>query len=671
MSDTTRTMRLKMDADARGIDKATKDAERDVDRFTKSVDKKFRDSGDKSGKNFNQGLKKWFSPSSLGKVGQEGGTVFGSGFLGMLKTPVLGPAIIAALGGAVAVALPAVGAIAASGLVFGFGAGLAGLGLVTAAKSKPVKAAWSKTLDEMGADTTRFSRPYEKTLISISGFTKRTFARFAPSLEASFKETAPVVTRFVDQVARGLEGLQPAVRPLSEAFTAVLDSLGPAIQGALGNVSDGLIRLSESVKKNPDGLADLVDGLGGAAEKGLDLVAVLNDANGKIKDFTGGTSAVDLVLGGANTKLGQFVGLVKDAIDPLSGLKNGLEAVLGSADKTTGAVGLTGDAVKYYTQGLDDNQVKAILAGKSADGLAPKVESLAVKFDRQWAATQKANQELFRNSGLLLTLSGSQISYQAAVDAATESIKQNGRTHDINTEKGRANKAALDQIAASANSVTEASRNSGKASVASATSARAAYEKQAIQMGYTKAEAKRMAAEFVKIPPKVTADFKGDITDLDAKIRSAKTQLKDPKLSATKRAHLEATIAQLLQKKREAQAAINALHGKTVPITITYKSNGIPRSFLPGSSTPGRSASGGPVQPRRTYLVGERGPEFLTMGNQPGRVTSAEAGIAPAAGPQTLEVHIEIGGEVVRVVRTEIKAADRDTTRRQMAGVRV
>src|SRR5690349_15830475 len=108
MADSSRTIKLKLDADARGILAATKTAERDIDRMTKSVDKKFRTSGDSSGKGFLSGLKKWFSPKEFKKFGDEGGKILGEGITGAFKTPVVGPAISAGLLGAVAVAAPAV-----------------------------------------------------------------------------------------------------------------------------------------------------------------------------------------------------------------------------------------------------------------------------------------------------------------------------------------------------------------------------------------------------------------------------------------------------------------------------------------------------------------------------------------------------------------------------------
>lgn len=691
MSSTSRTVKVKFDGDAKGLAAAAKSGEAEVDRFNKSVDKKFRKSGDDSGKGFNQALKKWFSPSSLGKTGQEGGTVFGSGFLGALKTPVLGPAIAGALTAAVAVAAPAAGAVAASGLVLAFGGGLAALGLVAASKSKPVQDAWSKTMTKMGADTTKLSKPWESTLISMAGFAQRTFAKFAPSLEAVFKEMAPAATKFADQLSKGLERLQPAVRPLAEAFDAVLASLGPATQSAIGNVSNGLIKLSESVKKNPDGLADMVEGVGALTNKTLGAISALNDFNGKIEELTGGTSAVDLVFGKANGTIGSAFSTVKRGIDPLTGVKD-LMSLLGHETTTTTAnIQDNAKTLGLWTQGLSASQAAAITAGGAVGATRSQFErqkaatdASTAAYNRQKAATDALLASLFRLQNLALGLSGAQISYQSALDDATASVKENGRTLDINTEKGRNNKTALNNLASAANQQTQSMIESNKGTAAAAKTAeasRANFIHLATQMGLSKAEATKLAAQMIAIPNvSRTAKLNANIADLESKLATAKAKLNDPKakLSATQKATLKAEISNLEAGIATARAALDGLpKSKTVTITTRYTTVGSRSSGSGvggGHEITGRgNASGGLTQPKRAYLVGERGPELWSE-DRGGRITNAEdlrrmLSGGSGGGTTVIENHIEIGGEVVRVVRTEIKASDRETKRRVTAGV--
>src|SRR5687768_4037197 len=159
MGATTRTVKVKFDGEAKGLDRAAREGERDVDRFAKNTEKTITAAGERAsrgflaamrrgfgklpaegtktgeqtGKRFGSGMKKWITGEGGGlfhEIGKSGGTVFGSGLLGAIKTPILGPALLGTFAAAVAVAAPAVGAIAGAGIVAGFGAGLAGLGIV-------------------------------------------------------------------------------------------------------------------------------------------------------------------------------------------------------------------------------------------------------------------------------------------------------------------------------------------------------------------------------------------------------------------------------------------------------------------------------------------------------------------------------------------------------------
>ncbi|HET6742387.1 MAG TPA: hypothetical protein VFH76_25760 [Kribbella sp.] len=677
MADTTRTVKVKFDGDAKGLARAANDGEREIDKFTKSVDKKYRKSGDDSGKGFLSGLKKWFSPKEFKKFGDEGGKVLGDGLAGAFKTPVVGPAIAAGLVGAVAVAAPAVGAVAASGMALAFGAGIAGLGITFAAKSPAVRNAWSKTLKGMSDDLTLLSEPFDDTLIHLAGTTRKTFRQFEPELDAAFKNLAPTISEFGDEVAAGIGKLTPAVRPLSEASSVVLRSLGPSLQGALGTTSKSLVKLADSVKAAPDGLSDLVDGAGDLVGTTLDLVTSLNDANKEIERITGGASGVDLVMGALNGTLGGTK-LALDAITAPLGLVAKLTKPVGDGfHETATSADEAAKFSSYLTQGLDKNQ----LALMGITGAAPKtggeVESLAEKFNRQWQATQRSNDALLRNSGLLQSAMGANLNYQEAVDNTTAAIKANGRTHDENTAKGRANQRALLDQADAANQQTVAMRSNGDGNVAAAKhaeDARKTFVKQAQQMGYSKTAAEQLAAKLIAIPNVTrTAKLQANITDLESKLKTAKAKLADKHLTATQRAKLQADIRNLEAGIATAKRALSSVpSSKTV--TIKYTSNGIPRTFLPGSSTPGRSASGGPVQPRRTYLVGERGPELLTMPGTGGRITNAEhlrtGGAGGDGAPIVAEIHIEIGGEVQRVVRSEIKTSNRELKRTVMAGAR-
>lgn len=111
------------------------------------------------------------------------------------------------------------------------------------------------------------------------------------------------------------------------------------------------------------------------------------------------------------------------------------------------------------------------------------------------------------------------------------------------------------------------------------------------------------------------------------------------------------------QFRNEANAELAMIKSRyEIVILARYKEMGF-KSPSPGQFT-GR-ASGGPVGAGRTYLVGERGPEVITMGGN-GWVTPNRD---LDAGGDTIEVHVHLADDVTRVVT----ARDRDLKRRARA----
>lgn len=139
-------------------------------------------------------------------------------------------------------------------------------------------------------------------------------------------------------------------------------------------------------------------------------------------------------------------------------------------------------------------------------------------------------------------------------------------------------------------------------------------------------------------------------------------------------AKLAAAAADFRKFRDDANAALRGIQDQEVRIRIkpmVDRYTGIAEDAInagirsvQGGSVVKKRARGGPVFAGRTYLVGEQGPELLRMGAVGGHVTPNDA----LSGPSVLEAHIHIGDEVVRVVRTEIRAAGRGLASRLAAG---
>jgi hypothetical protein len=554
-----------------GAEEAVASAERAV--------KKFEKPGEDSGRSFGSGFKKWLTGSGDGlfsELGKSGGSVFGSGFLGALKTPILGPAIIAVLSAAFVTAMPAIGAVAGGALVTAFGAGLAGLGILFAAKSNMVGATWSEMMGRLGRDMQLLAKPFEGTLVNIAGFFQRTVDAFNPALSKAFASMAGPVQNFTDTLLSGFERLIPAIGPITAAFNGILSGLGPGLSSMIGDLAAGMTELSVSISRNPAALGDFVAGIGMLIESTLKFITTLNDINSGFSTLTGGVSLVTVVMAG----LAAAVDTVAAPFRLLNGAIAGTNALLGKTGGDVAGAGKSMSDAAINTVALANGTAGV---GAAAQHAGPYVMSMAEKIQaaKKAAAEAKAKYDawidsIFRLQNLALGLSGAQINLQKAFDDASKSVKDNGRNLDINTEKGQANRLSLNAVAAAANDQTEKMLNSGKgirAASNAATASQAGFIALAQRMGLSKAAAAALARQLIAVPKKTQTDFKADITDLNAKIATAKAKLRDPNLSATKRAKLEAEIKQLLAAKAQAQASINSLTGKTVALTTNVYRN--------------------------------------------------------------------------------------------------
>jgi len=307
------------DGDASGLVRAAKQGEQAIDRFGANAAKSFTTRFRESVSQDQRGL--------LG-AGAAAGTVFGSGFLGVLNRPVLGPLLIGALGAAALFA----GTAAAGLLVGAFGTGLAALGLVVAARAEAVKTAFSDMVASIAPQMTQISVPFQDTLIQIAGFMERTFDAFKPALEKAFAALSPVITKFADDFFKAMEGFVPTITPITDAFNAMLRDLGPELPNLFAAIAGGITDIANVIKANPDTFTGLVTDLGGLLVVGLKLVAVLAQMNSDLH----GTQAIlrgEFNAGAIIRTLGLVSGMSRAAAQ-------GLEILKSAYDRLRQAVGL-------------------------------------------------------------------------------------------------------------------------------------------------------------------------------------------------------------------------------------------------------------------------------------------------------------------------------------------
>jgi hypothetical protein len=119
--------------------------------------------------------------------------------------------------------------------------------------------------------------------------------------------------------------------------------------------------------------------------------------------------------------------------------------------------------------------------------------------------------------------------------------------------------------------------------------------------------------------------LKADIKDLQAKIATARQELKRKDLNTARRIRILGNIHDLESALRRAKGALASVHDKTVTLTVFHNT-----VFHNGRGGGQARQHGGPVWPGGAFVVGERRPE-LFVPDRPGRIVPrvpASTGVA-------------------------------------------
>ena len=282
-------------------------------------------------------------------------------------------------------------------------------------------------------------------------------------------------------------------------------------------------------------------------------------------------------------------------------------------------------------------------AERQADGLAAVAD-----------AADKARQAITDFYDATTAQLDANIGAEAALDALTASVVENGTSLDINTEKGRNN---LQTFTAMKDAASEASvailENGGSAWDAAGKMSEyaermreaardAGYSEDQVNLmiGAMKLTPKDIRTQFIDNSPSAKSRTKDLISSINRTPSSKHTTFN------TSVTGLSAVNIALDNAARTRQARINVTMG------VIQNNTGMSTGQIFGSAR----ASGGPVAPGQPYLVGEEGPELVTFG-QKGMVHDASAtksmmtgggsGMVSAASGGATYISVVVQGQVV------------------------
>lgn len=495
----------------------------------------------------------------LGLIGHapKAGKEAAQGLVSALGEGVKGPAgpyLIAGLSAGAVVAGPLVGSVLAGGIMAGIAAAGIGGGIAIQASDPKVKHAFGELGQEIGDILKDSSSPFRDQLLDVADRGSAAFQRWKPMLDQIFGNSAKLMEPFVDMVENVGDRILPtimttinAARPAVEALTKgvegtvdavsdVIDSLGDNGPEAAAGLTAAFFLVQSSIRSAGLALNLLTEGFGMLIEGGLDVMGFLGEMGEKLAGLPG-------PLGGIGSQLKGLVPVTEEWRGKWEGLKN---QMTGAAD--AGSEGT--DKLSERTKLLSLSMGEAIT---QAGGLSAAFQAL---------------------NGGALSAREAESAYQAAIDNVSASIKENGKTLDLHTDKGRKNDAAIRQLITTTDQKAQATYdevNATKGAEAAQAAASKVYEqgraqliKNLTQILGNKEAATKMADSIMKIPKSWNSDIKA-------------TDKATPTINAIK-------------------SRIASINGRTVVVAVKYETHGsIQGEHIIGQGTKTKYATGGEV----------------------------------------------------------------------------
>ncbi|MFD5675621.1 phage tail tape measure protein [Streptomyces sp. NPDC127040] len=428
---------------------------------------------------------------------------------------------------------------------------------------------------------------------------------------------------------------------------AMFTTLGIAV-AAIAAISYGVEKLTERFRAAPPDIAKMTNAMTDFALKGK-ATGELSKTFGENLDGIG-EAAKRLAHPGTLDRIGDALytithfgsddeGLVK-ARNQMKALDESLASLVQSGNPDLAAKGFARMAAEAEAQGTSTEKLKTLLpqygnallgvdtqtklAADSQGKLAGATALTADQIADTRTATEKLKEALDALNGVAISAAEKEIGFRASLQELTETVKENGRSLDVTTEKGREVKGAFLDAASAALAHAEAvTTQSGSVEAGNAVLEQdiAILRRQMEQTGFSKDAINELIGAYARIPPKVTTQVgtpgavqaAGEMEALRQKIAAT-----PPGHTVTVKAPTAVAIEELrrLGYKVETlpdgnvrisvptsgavgalnalQDRINRMHGTELNITTHYRTTGSP--FPPSGGRALREANGGYIR---------------------------------------------------------------------------
>lgn len=178
--------------------------------------------------------------------------VFSGGLKGALSSPIVGPIVLAAMAVVAQAIAGPLAAMIGGALILGLGAGLVGMGAMVLLQNEKLKEKLGKQWEGIQKTLERAFKPLIPVLEFVMDTLGKLAKQFEPVINAAMKIAEGPLKRFIDDLADAFRKFEPAIIPIMDAFSQILDGLGPQLPGLFESIANSLIELSKTVSENSD-----------------------------------------------------------------------------------------------------------------------------------------------------------------------------------------------------------------------------------------------------------------------------------------------------------------------------------------------------------------------------------------------------------------------------------
>jgi len=353
--------------------------------------------------------------------------------LGLLKSP-------AVLGSIAAAAAPVIGATISAAVIGGAGAGGVIGGLLLVKDDPRVQALGTelgkKLLGSLKADAEPFIQPVflavskiEARFDAMEGRIKNIFAASSGFLDPLLDG----VLGGVDGILKGIESLvtkgKPVIDALGNSFNIIGDSVGKAFSIISGDSKDAAAALTVVAKS----VGLLIEGAGYLVRGLTELYGIISYLPGKFKE--------------AEFAAAGLVGINKDMTKGAADAANSVAAQVVALTKESAAARAAAEAAGSFVATQKDVKAAQEAATQAQKAYNDSITALSPAGGRAAQIVDGLRRATDALHGAQIAATDANEAYQASWDALSASIKQNGRTLDIHSAAGRANRDALEAVA--------------------------------------------------------------------------------------------------------------------------------------------------------------------------------------------------------------------------------